>query len=87
MIYLASPYSHPDATVREARFQAACRATASLIRAGHEVFSPIAHSHPLAAFGLPTDWSFWESQAKWYIDSPPTSSRCSRSTVGKLAPA
>jgi hypothetical protein len=33
MIYLASPYSHPDPLVRKARFDAACRATADLIRA------------------------------------------------------
>ena len=29
MIYLASPYSHRDARVREARFDAACRAAAN----------------------------------------------------------
>ena len=28
MIYLASPYSHEDQSVRENRFQAACKATA-----------------------------------------------------------
>jgi hypothetical protein len=60
LIYLASPYSHPDPLVREARFDAACRATVDLIRAGHVVFSPIVHGHPLARFGLPTDWSFWQ---------------------------
>jgi len=60
MIYLASPYSHPDATVREQRFRAACRATAGLFAAGHAVFSPIVHGHPLVRHGMPTDWSFWE---------------------------
>ena len=24
------------------------------------MYSPIAHSHPIARFGLPTDWSYWE---------------------------
>jgi nucleoside 2-deoxyribosyltransferase len=67
MIYLASPYSHPDATIREARFQAACRAAAALIRAGHAVYSPIAHSHPIAAYGLPTDWSYWERDARLHL--------------------
>jgi hypothetical protein len=57
MIYLASPYSHPDPAVREQRFQAACRAVADLICSGQAVFSPIVHSHRL---GLPTDWAFWE---------------------------
>lgn len=60
MIYLASPYSHPDPLVREARFDAACRATADMIRAGRPVFSPIVHGHPLVRFGLPTDWAFWQ---------------------------
>ena len=60
MIYLASPYSHPDHAVREARFQAACRAAAFLIRQGKTVFSPVAHSHPICCFGLPGDWGFWQ---------------------------
>jgi uncharacterized protein DUF1937 len=67
MIYLASPYSHPEPAVREARFLAVCRAAASLIRAGHPVFSSIAHSHPIAAYGLPTDWSYWERDARLHL--------------------
>ena len=59
MIYLASPYSHPDSQVRQARFDAACRATADLFHSGRAVFSPIVHGHPLVRFGLPTDWAFW----------------------------
>jgi len=62
MIYLASPYSHPDAAVRQQRFESACRAAAELIRRGHVVFSPIAHSHGIAQHGLPVDWDFWEAQ-------------------------
>jgi hypothetical protein len=60
MVYLASPYSHPDPAVREQRFHAACRATAALLRAGCVVFSPIVHSHALVAHGVPTDWAFWQ---------------------------
>lgn len=60
MIYLASPYSHPDAGVREQRYRDACCAVVQLLRAGESVFSPVVHSHALVAFGLPTDWSFWE---------------------------
>jgi hypothetical protein len=67
MIYLASPYSHPDPAVREARFQAACRATAELMRAGRVVFSPIAYTHPLTAFALPTDWAFWETCDRQFL--------------------
>jgi len=60
MIYLASPYTHRDACVRHARFDAACRAAADLVHAGQVVFSPIVHGHPLVRFGLPTDWAFWQ---------------------------
>lgn len=59
MIYLASPYSHPDAAVRQARYAQACRFAARLCRQGRLVYSPIAHSHPLAELGLPGDWGYW----------------------------
>ncbi len=64
MIYLASPYSHADQSVRECRFHAACCAAARLIREGHTVFSPIVHSHPLTKHGLPGDWDFWNGQSR-----------------------
>ena len=56
MIYLASPYSHPDPAIREARFDAACRVTAEQIRAGQPVFAPVVMGHPLVRYGLPGDW-------------------------------
>ena len=59
-IYLASPYSHANPDVRETRFELAAKAAAELMRRGNLVFSPIAHSHPLATFGgLRGDWNFW----------------------------
>ncbi|HUU98857.1 MAG TPA: DUF1937 family protein [Phycisphaerae bacterium] len=61
MIYLASPYSHPAPAVRAERFRLACNTAATLMQAGHRVFSPIAHTHPIAeAGGLPLGWDFWE---------------------------
>jgi hypothetical protein len=65
MIYLASPYSHPDPAVREQRYVAACKAAAMLMRNnpwGDIVFSPIAHSHGIAihgGLGLDAD-TWWE---------------------------
>ena len=68
MIYLASPYSHPDADVRRDRFEAACRVAAGMMRAGDLVFSPIAHSHPIAVHGgLPLDWEFWKPWDRWAL--------------------
>lgn len=60
MIYLASPYSHPEVVVRERRFREACQAVVTLLASGLTVFSPIVHGHPLVDHGLPTDWPFWE---------------------------
>ena len=60
MIYLASPYTHADARVREERFRAACRSAAALMQQGHVVFAPIVHGHPLVAEGLPIEWPWWE---------------------------
>lgn len=70
MIYLASPYSHPDPAVREARFQAVCRVASRLARGGLILFSPIAHSHPIAlAGGLPGDWEFWREFGRRMIQA------------------
>lgn len=61
LVYLAVPYSDPDPSVRERRFQAANEAAGILMRAGLYVYSPISHSHPIAiAGGLPLDWDYWE---------------------------
>ena len=60
MIYICSPYSHPNPLIREARFRAVCRFAARMMREGKVVLSPIAHSHNIALAGsLPGDWEFW----------------------------
>ena len=69
MIYIASPYSHPDPAVREARFQAACHAAAELMRQGKIVFSPISHSHGIARYGLPKDWAYWEACDRKHLEA------------------
>ncbi len=67
-VYLASPYSCSDpelgATVRHQRFIAACRAAEYLMKKGIVVFSPIAHSHPIAEamYGSHQDHEFWMAQ-------------------------
>lgn len=67
MIYLASPYSSPDPAVREARFEAACRQAAEMLRCGIPVFSPIAHTHPIAKYGLPLEWASWEKYDREFL--------------------
>lgn len=63
-IYLASPYTHTDQTIRDLRYLAACRAAAQLMRDGWNVFSPIAHSHPIELTGIGEQMSgdFWKCQ-------------------------
>ena len=68
MIYLASPYSHPDAEVRQQRFDAVCQVAAALLRRGQMLFSPIAHSHPIARYGLPKDWAFWRRYDRLHLE-------------------
>jgi hypothetical protein len=78
VIYLASPYTHPDPAVRAVRFRATCQTAAKLIREGQIVFAPIAHSHPMTEFGLPADWQFWERYDVEFLR------RCSELVVLKL---
>lgn len=67
MIYLAAPYSDTNPAVRERRYEAACLATATLLRHGHVVYSPIVHGHPLVRYGLPIDWSYWERTDREFL--------------------
>jgi nucleoside 2-deoxyribosyltransferase len=48
MIYLASPYSHPDPLIQELRFLRVCAKAADLIAQGVNIYSPIAHWHTVA---------------------------------------
>jgi hypothetical protein len=60
MIYLATPYSHPDKCVEEFRFEQACKIAGALMAQGLVVFCPIAHTHPIAMRSdLPRGWMYW----------------------------
>ncbi len=66
--YLGSPYSHPDAWMRELRFRAVSRVAGALrVERGIAIWCPIAHSHPISEElkGVdPTDVDFWLSWDK-----------------------
>jgi Domain of unknown function (DUF1937) len=80
LIYLASPYSHPDPEVREQRFQTVCKVAAKLMSKGHLIFCPIAHTHPLVIHGqLATGWEFWDKYDRAIL------SKCSEFWVVCLA--
>ena len=69
-IYLATPYSHKDLSVRIDRFNKINVIAAKLIKKGYVVFSPISHSHPIEQTGRlgETDWAFWKAQDEPLVD-------------------
>lgn len=61
-IYLASPYSHPEESVRDFRVEQVFLAAAELLNDGIIVFSPIIHTYQLEQRidpELAQDHSFW----------------------------
>lgn len=61
LIYLASPYTHNAASVRQLRFEQVCEVAGRLMSKGLHVFSPIAHTHCIALMaGLPCEIRYWE---------------------------
>jgi hypothetical protein len=60
MIYLASPYSHPDPAVMESRYREVVLVVGRMTERGHHVYSPIVHYHEVAKLtGLSTSAEFW----------------------------
>lgn len=70
LIYLASPYTPRDVHdpvektwLKEERFKEVCKIAAKIMISGYQVFSPIAHSHPIEFYGkTPGDEEFWLGQ-------------------------
>jgi hypothetical protein len=61
-IYVASPYSHADAAVREERYLSVVRFIAKSAE-DYVLYSPIAHWHLASKLGgLPGDSHFWLKQ-------------------------
>lgn len=70
--YLASPYSvhnpvsnHQAITLRARRYKHVCLLAGRLMKEGHAIFCPIAHSHPIETIGMQgaiNDFDFWMKQ-------------------------
>lgn len=74
LIYLASPYSSNSKDpvtkleVQQKRFEEICHVTASLLKQGYHVYSPIVHCHALATkFNMPKDWAYWKKHLEVVI--------------------
>src|SRR5690242_11058087 len=57
--YLASPYSHPDESVKERRHAIVTHVAFELIRQGIYVYSPIVHNVPIDQLGIHGNWLSW----------------------------
>lgn len=75
MIYLASPYKHADAAVEASRYHGALEAASLLFSCGHEVFSPIAHSHNIHLVS-PRTHDAWLKTDRLVIESNLITSVC-----------
>ena len=69
MIYLASPYEHEKAVVREVLYGEACQFSAAMMRAGLIPFSPVAQIHGMFEYGLPNSPEFWRTYWTSYIEA------------------
>lgn len=64
VVYLACPYTHPDAKVRQDRWLAVSEAAAWLMGHKYVVLSPISMGHPICVMdqgGLGHDFTAWEN--------------------------
>ena len=71
ILYIACPYTHPNATVRFHRKEAATSCAAVLASAGYVVFSPITQGHQLFDYlppALSQSHEFWMSQCLPMLD-------------------
>jgi len=67
--YIASPYTHKEASVREKRFKEAMKFTAALMKLEIPCYSPIVHCHELAnTYELPTTFDYWIKMNHAMID-------------------
>lgn len=83
VVYLACPYSHPDAGVRAFRFETATKVAADMIKSGRIVYSPITMTHPidiiLAGAANTLGSEYWLAFDEAFMDM------CSELVVIKLA--
>jgi len=64
LIYLGTPYTHPDPHVRHERYLLVTKIAAKMIVSNRDVsvYSPVTHFHPMANLcDMPKDFEFWQS--------------------------
>ena len=62
IIYIGSPYSHPDRAMMEENYRRVSKLAADLCSQGKVAFSPITYGHTLLGFKeMPGTWEFWQN--------------------------
>ena len=62
LIYVASPYNHPDPEIVKSNFEFISKKVAERVSNGEVVFSPITYGHILLGFHeMPSSWEFWNN--------------------------
>lgn len=71
IVYLATPYSHPDPKVRVQRYEAVTRHAAKMVAEGLVVFSPITMTHPIEVLGEtdPAPTEYWIAFDEPFMDA------------------
>lgn len=66
MVFISSPYSHPDANIKEQRFVDLSKLCGILINQGYFPMSPIVHGHPIVKVTsvMRDDWEYWQHYCK-----------------------
>ena len=60
LIYIASPYTNPEDSIRIQNYTDVTKIAADLVAEGHIAISPITYGHVLSECKkMPTDWGFW----------------------------
>jgi hypothetical protein len=69
IIFISSPYSHQDDSVRIENFKKVSKFVAELTSQGHVVMSPIVYGHTLLDYKeMPSDWEFWKNFCVTFLE-------------------
>jgi hypothetical protein len=69
LYYFASPYSHDNTFVRQARYEATIYIASELTKLGFRLLEPIAMCHEQSnRHNMPSGYDFWQTRDRGFID-------------------
>jgi len=79
LIYIASPYTNAEESVREENYRIVSMIAAEIVAEGSVAFSPITYGHTLLKYKeMPSDWPFWKNFCLTFL------SKCDKIIVYKM---